>query len=57
MADTAEQTDNKTIKTGKANTCAFYLKRLLPKKDGFKANLFSGADDLMVVSDPEFDYQ
>ena len=57
MADKAEQSDNESIKTGKANTCAFYIKRLLPRKDGFKANLFSGADDLMVVSDAEFDYQ
>jgi hypothetical protein len=33
------------------------MKRLLPRKDGLKANLFNGADDLMVVSDEEFDYQ
>ncbi|GAC21494.1 acyl-CoA dehydrogenase family protein [Paraglaciecola arctica] len=57
MADTAERSDNASIKSGKANTCAFYLKRLLPRKDGFKTNLFNGADDLMVVSDAEFDYQ
>ena len=35
----------------------FYMKRLLPRKDGFKANLFNGADDLMAVTDQEFDYQ
>mgnify|MGYP003632704831 FL=1 len=57
MADTAEHSDIESIKAGKANTCAFYLKRLLPRKDGFKTNLFNGADDLMVVSDAEFDYQ
>ncbi|MFT7201505.1 MAG: alkylation response protein AidB-like acyl-CoA dehydrogenase [Glaciecola sp.] len=57
MADTAERSDNESIKSGKANTCAFYIKRLLPRKDALKANLFSGADDLMVVSDAEFDYQ
>ena len=57
MADTAKSSDNKSIKTGKANTCDFYIKRLLPRKDGFKANLFNGADDLMVVSAEEFDYQ
>jgi hypothetical protein len=57
MADTAERSDNESIKLGKANTCAFYMKRLLPRKDGLKANLFNGADDLMVVSDEEFDYQ
>ncbi len=57
MADTAEHSDNASIKSGKKNTCEFYLKRLLPRKDAFKANLFSGADDLMVVTDMEFDYQ
>jgi hypothetical protein len=57
MADVAKGSNNKSIKTGKANTCAFYLKRLLPRKDGFKANLFNGAEDLMIVSAEEFDYQ
>jgi hypothetical protein len=57
MADTAKSSDNESIKTGKANTCDFYMKRLLPRKDGFKANLFNGAEDLMVVSVEEFDYQ
>jgi alkylation response protein AidB-like acyl-CoA dehydrogenase len=57
MADTAKGSDNESIKTGKANTCAFYMKRLLPRKDGFKANLFNGAEDLMAVSPEEFDYQ
>jgi hypothetical protein len=33
------------------------MKRLLPRKDGFKANLFNGAEDLMAVSPEEFDYQ
>jgi hypothetical protein len=32
------------------------MKRLLPRKDLFKANLFKGADDLMAVTDSEFDY-
>ena len=57
MADTAEQSANPSIKSGKANTCAFFIKRLLPRKDGFKTNLFNGAEDLMVVADGEFDYQ
>ncbi|WP_339725968.1 acyl-CoA dehydrogenase family protein [uncultured Paraglaciecola sp.] len=57
MADTAERSDNASIKSGKANTCAFYMKRLLPRKDGYKTNLFNGADDLMVVGNEEFDYQ
>jgi alkylation response protein AidB-like acyl-CoA dehydrogenase len=57
MADTAESSDNQTIKTGKANTCEFYMKRLLPRKEGFKVNLFNGADDLLAAKDAEFDYQ
>ncbi|MEP1444813.1 MAG: acyl-CoA dehydrogenase family protein [Paraglaciecola sp.] len=57
MADRAQQSDNPSIQSGKQNTCKFFLKRLLPKKDLFKANLFNGADDLMAVTDGEFDYQ
>lgn len=57
MADTAQQSDNPSIQSGKQNTCEFFVKRLLPKKDLFKANLFNGADDLMAVTDGEFDYQ
>jgi len=57
IADTAEHSDIESIKLGKKNTCDFYLKRLLPRKDALKANLFSGADDLMVMTDNEFDYQ
>lgn len=55
-ADAAAQQDNATLASGKANTCAFYLKRLLPRKDLFKANLLNNADDLLSVSDTEFDY-
>jgi hypothetical protein len=57
MADTASKNTNEKIKHGKAKTCDFYIKRLLPRKDGFKANLFNGANDLMALSDIEFDYQ
>jgi hypothetical protein len=57
MADSAQHSSIASIKSGKANTCAFYLKRLLPRKEGFKANLFSGADDLLAPADNEFDYQ
>lgn len=57
MADTASKNANEKIKLGKAKTCEFYLKRLLPRKDSFKANLFNGADDLMALSDMEFGYQ
>jgi alkylation response protein AidB-like acyl-CoA dehydrogenase len=57
IADTASKSTNEKIKHGKAKTCEFYIKRLLPRKDGFKANLFTGADDLMTLSAMEFDYQ
>lgn len=57
MADCAQHSEVASIRSGKANTCAFYLKRLLPRKDGFKANLFSGAEDLTTPADAEFDYQ
>jgi alkylation response protein AidB-like acyl-CoA dehydrogenase len=57
MADSAQQSSVASIKSGKANTCAFYLKRLLPRKEGFKANLLTGAEDLLAPADNEFDYQ
>jgi alkylation response protein AidB-like acyl-CoA dehydrogenase len=57
MADTASKSTNEKIKFGKTKTCEFYMKRLLPRKEGFKANLFNGADDLMVITVSEFDYQ
>jgi hypothetical protein len=57
MADTAANSAVASIKSGKKNTCDFFIKRLLPRKDLFKANLFNGAEDLMAVSDSEFDYQ
>ncbi|KXI28597.1 acyl-CoA dehydrogenase family protein [Paraglaciecola hydrolytica] len=57
MADSAQHSNFASIKSGKANTCAFYLKRLLPRREGFKANLFSGAEDLLTPADNEFDYQ
>ncbi|MDP5029756.1 MAG: acyl-CoA dehydrogenase family protein [Paraglaciecola sp.] len=57
MADSAERSSNESIKQGKHNTCAFYIKRLLPRKDSYKTNLFNGADDLLAPADNEFDYQ
>lgn len=57
MADSAQRADVASIKSGKANSCSFYLKRLLPRKDGFKLNLLSGAEDLLAPVDAEFDYQ
>ncbi|WP_299084490.1 acyl-CoA dehydrogenase family protein [uncultured Paraglaciecola sp.] len=57
MADTAEKSKVASIKSGKKNTCDFYIKRLLPRKELFKTNLFNGADDLVEFTDSEFDYQ
>jgi alkylation response protein AidB-like acyl-CoA dehydrogenase len=56
MTDTASNNDNVLIKEGKAKTCAFYMKRLLPRKEVYKANLFENADDLMAPDNQEFDY-
>lgn len=56
MADTASQSTNEKIKTGKGKTCEFYIKRLLPRKDLYQQNLLRGAEDLMLLGDNEFDY-
>lgn len=56
MADTAAGSDNPALRDGKANTNAFYQKRLLPRKDLFKANLFSSAADLLALDNAQFDY-
>jgi hypothetical protein len=56
MADAASQSNNEKIRSGKAKTCAFYIKRLLPRKDLYKQNLLSGAEDLMLLAENEFDY-
>lgn len=57
MADTASRSDNINIREGKQNTCAFFLKRLLPRKDLFKQNLLEDAQDLLVVDGSQFDYK
>lgn len=56
MADKASQSDNANLREGKQNTCAFFIKRLLPKKDLFKHNLMEDAQDLLKVDDAQFDY-
>ncbi|MEQ3653972.1 MAG: acyl-CoA dehydrogenase family protein [Glaciecola sp.] len=56
MADAAAQSSNELVQKGKANTCAFYMKRILPRKDVHKAVVLSAADDLLALSDQEFDY-
>ncbi|WP_371194132.1 acyl-CoA dehydrogenase family protein [Glaciecola sp. SC05] len=56
MASAAKQSSNELIAQGKQKTCAFYLKRLLPRKDAHKLVIHSSADDLMALNDQEFDY-
>ncbi|MEP2653160.1 MAG: acyl-CoA dehydrogenase family protein, partial [Paraglaciecola sp.] len=56
MADMAKKSSNESMKSGKANTCAFYLKRILPRKELYKTNLLDSAEDIMVLADKEFDY-
>lgn len=56
MADSAKRSSNKNIKLGKAKTCEFYMKRILPRKDVHKAVILSAADDLMSIDGAEFDY-
>ena len=56
MADAAAQSGNELIQKGKANTCAFFMKRILPRKDVHKAVVLSAADDLLALSDQEYDY-
>jgi hypothetical protein len=56
MADAAKRSTNPNIKTGKAKTCEFYLKRILPRKDVHKSVVLSAADDLMSIDGSEFDY-
>lgn len=57
MADCAAGQNNPLLASGKANTCAFYLKRLLPRKTLHLTNLFAEGEDLLAVADSEFDYQ
>ncbi|MFT2090292.1 acyl-CoA dehydrogenase family protein [Paraglaciecola sp. 2405UD69-4] len=56
MADAATQSANSKIKLGKTNTCAFFIKRILPRRDLYKTNLLDSAADLMALADNEFDY-
>lgn len=49
MADTAQRSDNPAIAEDKASTCEFFIKRLLPRKELYRANLFSGAEDLLTA--------
>jgi len=56
MADAAKRSSNANIKSGKAKTCDFYIKRILPRKDIHKAVVLSAADDLMAIDGAEFDY-
>jgi alkylation response protein AidB-like acyl-CoA dehydrogenase len=56
MASAAQHSSNELIAKGKANTCNFYIKRLLPRKDLHKSVVLAAADDLLAVEDQQFDY-
>lgn len=56
MASAAPHCANELIAKGKVNTCAFYMKRILPRKDTHKSVVLAAADDLMAVEDQQFDY-
>lgn len=56
MADCANRNENPSVKMGKQNTCQFYLKRLLPRKDMHKQNILQNAEDLLQVENGQFDY-
>jgi alkylation response protein AidB-like acyl-CoA dehydrogenase len=56
MASAAQHSSNELIAKGKSNTCNFYIKRLLPRKDIHRSVVLAAADDLMAVEDQQFDY-
>jgi alkylation response protein AidB-like acyl-CoA dehydrogenase len=56
MASAAAHSSNEHVAKGKTNTCNFYMKRLLPRKDIHKSVVLTAADDLMAVEDQQFDY-
>lgn len=56
MAFKAKTSSNLHLQKGKQATCEFYINRLLPRKDVFKANLLNSADDLMNIDGQQFDY-
>nr|WP_297348263.1 acyl-CoA dehydrogenase family protein [uncultured Glaciecola sp.] len=56
MASAAQHSSNELVAKGKVNTCNFYIKRLLPRKDIHQSVVLAAADDLMAVEDQQFDY-
>jgi alkylation response protein AidB-like acyl-CoA dehydrogenase len=56
MASAASQSTNEHIANGKVNTCAFYMKRILPRKEMHKSVVLSAADDLLALTDQQYDY-
>lgn len=56
MASCAQSSSNSFIAQGKQKTCAFYMKRLLPRKEMHKSVIHSSADDLLALNEQEFDY-
>lgn len=56
MSDRASQSPNPALAAGKSATCTFYMKRLLPRKDLYKANLLNDGSDLTCLQDSWFEY-
>lgn len=56
MADAAKKSTNNAIKNGKARTCEFYIKRILPRKEFHRAIVLSSAEDLISLPEEDFDY-
>ncbi|MBU3021035.1 acyl-CoA dehydrogenase family protein [Aestuariibacter sp. A3R04] len=56
MADTARRGDNQTLAAAKRKCAEFYNQRILPRRDAHLAAMKSGAENVLSVSDSEFDY-
>jgi hypothetical protein len=56
MASAASHSSNELIAAGKENTCNFYIKRLLPRKDIYKSVVLTAADDILALDDQQYDY-
>jgi len=56
MSDTASRSENQAFAVSKRKTCEFYISKILPRRDAFKASLLSGSDVLMAVNESSTDY-
>lgn len=56
LTDKAQSSSIESIKLGKAKTCEFYLKRIMPRRLSHHKNLTDSVTDLTEISDQMFDY-